>query len=58
MAREWFWMPIYCRVIHRPVRYLLPSWGHWRYAFCQKCMRYRWVIKDRIINTIMGRSIV
>lgn len=58
MPHEPFWMPVYCRLAHRPVRYPLPTFVHWRYAYCEVCRRYRWVVKDRIINVIMGKGAV
>lgn len=58
MPHEAFWMPVYCRLIHRPARYPLPTFAHWRYAYCDTCRCYRWVVKDRIVNILLGRSIV
>ena len=58
MARELFWMPVYCRLVHRPKRYPVPTWVHWRYAFCDKCMCYRWVVVDWLLNIILGRGAV
>ena len=58
MAREPFWMPVYCRFVHRPTRYPMPTWAHWRYAYCNTCGRYRWVVADRVRNVLLGRSIL